>query len=242
MRTLCPSNVLETFFWGQTKCWMNTPSIGSPPPCNVSPHWACQYATRSIFPATVALLTLASQNCLCLLMGYVLDIILYVSLPHQYPCITFTCCNYLPPPPQMKRHLGGFLWEKGVNIKFIPIFFLLTYFFWSRRFNWTKIYQWVRFLGGVGGCTVGLSSPRTKMTMQLTCQYATPSIFPATVALWTLASQNCLCLLMGYVLDIILYVSLPHQYPCITFTCCNYLPPPPPDETSSGWVPMKKGC
>ena len=52
---------------------MNTPSSGSPPPCNVSPHWACQYATPSIFPATVALWTLAFQNCLCLLMGFGLD-------------------------------------------------------------------------------------------------------------------------------------------------------------------------
>ena len=45
---------LGSIFWGQTKCWMNTPSSGSPPPCNVSPHWACQYATPSIFPATAS--------------------------------------------------------------------------------------------------------------------------------------------------------------------------------------------
>ena len=57
---------LGSIFWGQTKCWMNTPSSGSPPTCNVSPHWACQYTTPSIFPATVALWTLAFQNCLYL--------------------------------------------------------------------------------------------------------------------------------------------------------------------------------
>ena len=64
---------LGSIFWGQTKCWMNTPAIGSPPSCNVSPHWACQYATPSNFPATVALWTLAFHNCLCLLMGFGFD-------------------------------------------------------------------------------------------------------------------------------------------------------------------------
>ena len=65
---------LGSIFWGQT---MNTPSSVSPPPCNVSPHWACQYATPSIFPATVALWTLAFQNCLCPLMGFGFTHLLY---------------------------------------------------------------------------------------------------------------------------------------------------------------------
>ena len=70
---------LGSIFWWQTKCWMNTPSSGSPPPCNVSPHWACQYATPSIFPATVALWTLAFQNCLCLPMGFGWTVAVYRS-------------------------------------------------------------------------------------------------------------------------------------------------------------------
>ena len=70
---------LGSIFWWQTKCWINTPSSGSPPPCNVSPHWACQYATPSIFPATVALWTLAFQNCLCLLMGFGWTVAVYRS-------------------------------------------------------------------------------------------------------------------------------------------------------------------
>ena len=41
---------LGSIFWGQTKCWMNTPSSGSTPSCNVSPHWAGQYAIPVTFP------------------------------------------------------------------------------------------------------------------------------------------------------------------------------------------------
>ena len=70
---------LGSIFWWQTKCWMNTLSSGSPPPCYVFPHWACQYATPSIFPATVALWTLAFQNCLCLLMGFGWTVAVYRS-------------------------------------------------------------------------------------------------------------------------------------------------------------------
>ena len=95
---------------GSIFCWMNTPSSGSPPPCNVSPHWACQYATPSIFPATVALWTLAFQNCLCVLMGFGWTVAVYRS---HYLTHILVLAKYVKLPLWKMvlilsvRHLGG---------------------------------------------------------------------------------------------------------------------------------------
>ena len=96
---------------GKTKCWMNTPSSGSPPPCNVFPHWECQWPTPSIFPATVALWILAFQNCLyALLWGLGLTVAVYRShcLTHKLVLATSV--------------------KTGVNIKFITIFSVNNFF------------------------------------------------------------------------------------------------------------------
>ena len=57
---------LGSIFWSKL-WWMNTPSSDSPPPCNASQHWTCQWLTPSIFFSTawtVELWTLEFQNCL----------------------------------------------------------------------------------------------------------------------------------------------------------------------------------
>ena len=76
--------------------------------------------------------------------------------------------DYIPTiPPYIRRaiyakcHVGG-TYEKRVLTWSSS---LLAFFFGSSRLYWTKIYQWVRFWGGGGGCTVGISSPRTNKSL-----------------------------------------------------------------------------
>ena len=185
---------LGSLFWWQTKCWMNTHSSDSPPPCNVSPHWACQYATPSIFPATVALWTLAFQNCLCLLMGFgwtvavyrshylthILVLAKYVKLPLWKMVLYFF--SYVFHVRHRGGGGGGTRWAYSARHYSSEGEYKRIYYFHITIW-WPSLIFSFYSLG-----TVGLCSPRTKMIMTLILSWTTFVLRKAKLGL-QLASQ-----------------------------------------------------
>ena len=77
----------------------------------------------------------------------------------MYLCLISTHDLLLPAAiisPQMKHHLGS---KKGVNIKFIPILFLLTYFFLILETLLKKNIQVSEVYAGGGGAHSGPIQP-----------------------------------------------------------------------------------
>ena len=117
---------------------------------------------------------------------------------------------------------GGYLWKKGVNIKFIPILFLLTSFFLIQETLLNKNIPVSEVSEGGGGCTVGISSPRTNLyiilvTMNSHCTTAELVIY-----------IECICIHpqhLGYgtrTRTVIISTTHPHQM-FIRFLCWHMI-------------------